>query len=147
MRDGLQKELPAGVTIHANIFRQADFIDTAIDNLTRALPDGGVLVVVIVIVFLANLRATSITLVAMPLSLLAAVLAMKATGATINGRTLGGIAIAVGAIVDDAIIDVENVFRREHENALQPSGERRTILEVVSAVAARSAARSSSPRS
>jgi CzcA family heavy metal efflux pump len=129
--DELQESLPAGMVIRRDIFRQADFIETAIDNLTRALRDGGILVVAIVVLFLANLRAASITLVAMPLSLLAAVLAMKWTGATINSMTLGGMAIAVGAIVDDAIIDVENVFRRLRENVLRPESERSSVLEVV----------------
>ena len=110
------------MVVQRNIFRQSDFIETAIDNLTRALRDGGILVVMIVFLFLANFRAASITLVAMPLSLLAAVLAMKLTGATINSMTLGGMAIAVGAIVDDAIIDVENVFRRLRENATETRG-------------------------
>ncbi len=129
--DQLQASLPDGMVIHRNIFRQSDFIETAIDNLTRALRDGGILVVLIVFLFLANFRAASVTLVAMPLSLLAAVLAMKLTGATINSMTLGGMAIAVGAIVDDAIIDVENVFRRLRENAMRPEAERRSVLDVV----------------
>jgi CzcA family heavy metal efflux pump len=129
--DELQASLPEGMVIHRDIFRQADFIENAIDNLTRALRDGSILVIVIVFLFLANLRAASITLLAMPLSLLAAVLALKATGATINSMTLGGMAIAVGAIVDDAIIDVENVFRRLRENILQPEGDRRSVIEVV----------------
>ncbi|NNF69392.1 MAG: efflux RND transporter permease subunit, partial [Acidimicrobiia bacterium] len=129
--DELQRSLPAGMTIERNIFRQADFIETAIDNLTRALRDGSILVILIVFLFLANIRAASITLVAMPLSLLAAVLAMKLTGATINSMTLGGMAIAVGAIVDDAIIDVENVFRRLRENMSKPEAERRSVLDVV----------------
>jgi CzcA family heavy metal efflux pump len=129
--DELQASLPNGMIVQRDIFRQADFIETAIDNLTRALRDGGILVVVIVFVFLANLRAASITLVAMPLSLLAAVLAIKWTGATINSMTLGGMAIAVGAIVDDAIIDVENVFRRLRENVRRPESERSPVLEVV----------------
>ena len=119
------------MTVRRDIFRQADFIEIAIDNLTRALRDGGILVVAIVFLFLANVRAASITLVAMPLSLLAAVLAMKWTGATINSMTLGGLAIAIGAIVDDAIIDVENVFRRLRENVLRPEAERLPVLEVV----------------
>jgi len=119
------------MVVRRDIFRQADFIETAIANLTRALRDGGVLVIVIVFLFLANFRAASITLVAMPLSLLAAVLAIKFTGATINSMTLGGMAIAVGAIVDDAIIDVENVLRRLRENVLRPEGERLSVLEVV----------------
>jgi len=129
--DELAVSLPEGMVIHRNIFRQADFIETAIDNLTRALRDGSILVIVIVFLFLANLRAASITLLAMPLSLLAAVLALKATGATINSMTLGGMAIAVGAIVDDAIIDVENVFRRLRENILRPESQRRSVIEVV----------------
>jgi len=129
--DELQASLPEGMVVRRDTFRQADFIETAIDNLTRALRDGGILVVVIVFLFLANLRAASITVVAMPLSLLAAVVAMKLTGATINSMTLGGMAIAVGAIVDDAIIDVENVFRRLRENVLRPEGERRSLIEVV----------------
>lgn len=127
----LEASLPAGMVVRRDIFRQADFIETAIENLTRALRDGGILVVVIVLLFLANLRAASITLVAMPLSLLTAVLAMKWTGATINSMTLGGMAIAVGAIVDDAIIDVENVFRRLRENAARPAHERAQLLDVV----------------
>lgn len=129
--DELQSGLPAGMEIRRDIFRQANFIETAIDNLTRALRDGSILVVLIVLLFLANLRAASITLIAMPLSLLAAVVAMKWTGATVNSMTLGGMAIAVGAIVDDAIIDVENVFRRLRENASRPAAERAATLEVV----------------
>ncbi len=129
--DEIQGSLPVGMVVTRNIFRQSDFIETAIDNLTRALRDGGILVILIVFLFLANFRAASITLVAMPLSLLAAVLAMKLTGATINSMTLGGMAIAVGAIVDDAIIDVENVFRRLRENATRPEAERRPVLDVV----------------
>jgi CzcA family heavy metal efflux pump len=129
--DEVQASLPEGMVIQRNIFRQADFIENAIDNLTAALRDGSILVVIIVFLFLANLRAASITLLAMPLSLLAAVLALKATGATINSMTLGGMAIAVGAIVDDAIIDVENVFRRLRENVLRPEGERRSVIEIV----------------
>jgi CzcA family heavy metal efflux pump len=129
--DELQASLPEGMAIQRNIFRQADFIETAIDNLTRALRDGGILVILIVFLFLANFRAASVTLVAMPLSLLATVLAMKLTGATINSMTLGGMAIAVGAIVDDAIIDVENVFRRLRENARRPKAEQGSVLDVV----------------
>jgi CzcA family heavy metal efflux pump len=129
--DELQASLPEGMVVRRDIFRQADFIETAIDNLTRALRDGGILVVIIVFLFLANLRAASITLLAMPLSLLAAVLAMKWTGATINSMTLGGMAIAIGAIVDDAIIDVENVFRRLRENVRRPVADRSPVLDVV----------------
>jgi CzcA family heavy metal efflux pump len=115
--DEIQAALPGGMTIEKHIFRQADFIENAYHNLTNALRDGGLLVVFIVFLFLANLRASSITLLAIPLSLLAAVIVIRLAGATINSMTLGGLAIAIGAIVDDAIIDVENVFRRLRENA------------------------------
>ncbi len=118
--DRLQQELPKGMTIDRKIFRQADFIEVAVDNVVKALRDGGVLVIVIVLLFLANLRAASITLTAMPLSLAAAILVLRAFGATINTMTLGGMAIAIGALVDDAIIDVENVVRRLRENRAQP---------------------------
>jgi CzcA family heavy metal efflux pump len=127
----IQATLPAGMKVEKNIFRQADFIQAAFRNLLGALRDGGLLVVLVVLVFLSNLRASSITLLAIPLSLLAAVIAMKLTGATINSMTLGGLAIAIGAIVDDAIIDVENVFRRLRENSDRPNGEKRPVLEVV----------------
>jgi CzcA family heavy metal efflux pump len=118
--DRLQQELPHGVTIDRKIFRQADFIEVAVDNVVKALRDGGILVVVVVVLFLANLRAAAITLTAMPLSLAAAILVLRAFGATINTMTLGGMAIAIGALVDDAIIDVENVVRRLRENHAKP---------------------------
>jgi CzcA family heavy metal efflux pump len=114
--DAIQKTLPAGMEIDRNIFRQSDFIEVAIENVLGSLRDGAFLVVLIVLAFLASLRATAITVLAIPLSLVTAVLAMKALGATINTMTLGGMAIAVGALVDDAIIDVENVLRRLRED-------------------------------
>ncbi len=129
--DALQRELPGGVTIDRRIFRQADFIEVAVGNVVAALRDGGLLVVAVVLIFLANLRAAAITLVAMPLSLAAAVLVLRAFGATINTMTLGGLAIAIGALVDDAIIDVENVVRRLRENAARPAGEQRPAAAVV----------------
>src|SRR6058998_1685091 len=129
--DALQRELPHGMTIDRRIFRQADFIEVAVDNVIKALRDGGLLVVVIVILFLANLRAAAITLTAMPLSLAAAVLALRAFGATINTMTLGGMAIAIGALVDDAIIDVENVVRRLRESAAKPPDQQQALREVV----------------
>ena len=92
----------------------------AVDNVVTALRDGGILVIVVVLLFLANLRAAAITLTAMPLSLAAAILVLRAFGATINTMTLGGMAIAIGALVDDAIIDVENVVRRLRENPAKP---------------------------
>jgi CzcA family heavy metal efflux pump len=120
--DDIQKTLPAGMAINRHIFRQADFIQVSINNVVDALRDGAIVVVVILLLFLMNLRATLITLLAIPLSLLVAVLTLRLFGATINTMTLGGMAIAIGALVDDAIIDVENVFRRLRENAkLEPS--------------------------
>lgn len=129
--DDLQRELPTGMTIDRRIFRQADFIEVAVDNVIGALRDGGLLVVVVVLLFLANLRAATITLVAMPLSLAAAILVLRGFGATINTMTLGGMAIAIGALVDDAIIDVENVVRRLRENQKRPTEQRRHTADVV----------------
>ena len=108
--------------IDRNIFRQSDFIEVAIRNVVGALRDGAILVIAIVFLFLASVRATGITVLAIPLSLVTAILAMRALGASINTMTLGGLAIAVGALVDDAIIDVENVVRRLRENAGDQGG-------------------------
>lgn len=113
--DELETALPDGVVLHRSLFRQADFIEVAVDNVTEALRDGAILVILIVLLFLGSGRATFITALAIPLSLLTAVLVMSWQGMTINTMTLGGMAIAVGALVDDAIIDVENVTRRMRE--------------------------------
>ncbi|MGE3176980.1 MAG: efflux RND transporter permease subunit [Vicinamibacterales bacterium] len=129
--DALQHELPAGISIDRRIFRQADFIEVAVDNVIAALRDGGLLVVAIVVLFLANSRAAAITLTAMPLSLATAVLVLRAFDATINTMTLGGMAIAIGDLVDDAIVDVENVVRRLRENAGKPVEEQRPASDVV----------------
>ena len=127
----IQASLPAGMRIESHIFRQADFISVSIDNLTLALRDGAILVVAIVFVFLASGRATAITLVALPLSLLAALLVLKAMGATINTMTLGGLAIALGALVDDAIIVVENIVRRMRQNRQLAEENQASTLQVV----------------
>ena len=128
--DALQQELPPGMTIDRRIFRQADFIEVAVDNVDRRrCATAASSSSSIVLLFLANLRAAAITLTAMPLSLAAAVLVLRAFGATINTMTLGGMAIAIGALVDDAIIDVENVVRRLRENAARPAGERRPAAD------------------
>ncbi len=129
--DDLQQTLPEGVRIDKQIFRQADFIETAVSNLTEAIQEGGLVVIVVVVVFLANFRASIITLLAIPLSLIAAVGSLYAAGLTINVMSLGGLAIAIGSLVDDAIIDVENVFRRLRENNQKPPPERQPVLEVV----------------
>jgi CzcA family heavy metal efflux pump len=132
--DDLQATLPSGIRIERRIFRQADFIEVAVHNVTTALRDGALLVVLIVFAFLVSLRATAITVLAIPLSLVAAVLALKALGATVNTMTLGGMAIAVGALVDDAIIDVENVVRRLRQNAaLPPEGRGDALTTVIEA--------------
>jgi CzcA family heavy metal efflux pump len=129
--DVLQAELPPGMTTDRKIFRQADFIEVAVDNVIKALRDGGLLVIVIVVLFLAHFRAAAITLTAMPLSLAAAILILRAFGVSINTMTLGGMAIAIGALVDDAIIDVENVVRRLRENAGRPEAARLPSADVV----------------
>ena len=129
--DDIQRTLPVGMKIERNLFRGADFIERALENLTRALRDGAVLVAIIVVLFLFNVRAAIITLVALPLSLVAAVLAMSWFGFSINSMTLGGLAIAIGELVDDAIIDVENVMRRLRENAAKPDADQRGAIDVV----------------
>ncbi len=123
--DEIQAALPEGMLIERHLFRQADFISVSIDNLMAALRDGAILVVIIVFIFLLSSRATLITLMALPLSLLIAILAMRMTGATINTMTLGGMAIALGALVDDAIIVVENIVRRLRENKEDANAESR----------------------
>ncbi|MEQ8765953.1 MAG: efflux RND transporter permease subunit [Planctomycetota bacterium] len=131
--DGLEPSLPEGLSINRQIFRQADFIDHSVSNVIEALRDAAIIVSVILALFLLNVRTTLVTLTALPLSLAAGLLALEALGETINVMTLGGLAIAVGSLVDDAIIDVENVFRRLRENASRPEserlGQRRVIFE------------------
>jgi CzcA family heavy metal efflux pump len=129
--DEIQQTLPVGVQVDKQIFRQADFIEAAVSNLIEALREGGLIVVFVVVIFLANFRASAITLLAIPLSLIAAIWSLHAAGLTINAMSLGGLAIAIGALVDDAIIDVENVFRRLRENNQKPEAERLGVLEVV----------------
>jgi CzcA family heavy metal efflux pump len=129
--DEIERSLPDDVGLDRHVFRQSAFIEVAIDNVAEALRDGALLVVLIVLLFLGNLRATFITLTAIPLSLVVSVLVLAAMGTTINTMTLGGVAIAIGALVDDAVIDVENVFRRLRENVALPSAERRPTLRVV----------------
>jgi CzcA family heavy metal efflux pump len=129
--DEIQETLPVGIMIQRNIFRQANFIETAVRNVEGALRDGSILVLIIVLLFLGNLRASLITLLAIPMSLLTTMIVLKSIGASINTMTLGGMAIAIGALVDDAIVDVENVFRRLRENHHLPAEERRSAITVV----------------
>lgn len=129
--DDVERALPAGMTLHRSGFRQARFIDTAIGNVQQHLLESAVLVILLLTAFLANWRTTFISLVALPLSLLAGVLTLSALGAGFNTMTLGGLAIAIGALVDDAIIDVENVYRRLRLRAGLPEEERPPVLETV----------------
>lgn len=127
----LQKNLPADVKVSTDIFRQSRFIESSIGNIQKSLLEGGIFVVIVLFLFLANIRTTVISLVTLPLSLIASILALHYMGFTINTMSLGGMAIAIGSLVDDAIVDVENVYKRLHENRLKPAGERLPILEVV----------------
>jgi CzcA family heavy metal efflux pump len=121
--DRLQRDLPSDVVIERNVFRQAEFIHTAVDNVVEAIRDGSIWVVVVLLIFLANFRTSLITLTAIPLSVLTTFLVFRWMGATINTMTLGGIAVAVGELVDDAIVDVENIHRRLKENRQRPNPE------------------------
>ena len=127
----LQKNLPADVKVSTDIFRQSRFIESSIGNIQKSLLEGGIFVVIVLFLFLANIRTTVISLVTLPLSLIASILALHYMGFTINTMSLGGMAIAIGSLVDDAIVDVENVYKRLHENRLKPAGEQLPILEVV----------------
>jgi Cu(I)/Ag(I) efflux system membrane protein CusA/SilA len=127
----LRQALPAGVEMSTDIFRQARFIESAIDNVKTSLYEGGIFVVIILFLFLMNVRTTVISLVTIPLSLVVSVLALKAMGLTINTMSLGGMAIAIGSLVDDAIVDVENVFKRLRENRLKPPEEQSGVIQVV----------------
>jgi len=126
----VREELPPGVTLSVG-YRQADFIEGAMHNVGAALRDGAIFVAVILFLFLFNFRTTFISLTAIPLSLILAVLVVNLMGQTINVMLLGGFAIAIGAVVDDAIIDVENVLRRLRENRAKPPEERKPVLEVI----------------
>lgn len=123
--------LPGDVDINSRLFRQADFIHTAVSNVFRVLLEGGLFVSIILFLFLLNVRTTLISLIAIPLSLLLSIITLKLLGLTINTMSLGGMAIAIGALVDDAIIDVENVLKRLKQNHRKPREEQQGILEVI----------------
>ena len=129
--DDVQKNLPADVKISTDIFRQSRFIDSSIDNVKSSLYEGAIFVIIVLFLFLANVRTTLISLVTLPLSLVVAILTLHYMGLSINTMSLGGMAIAIGSLVDDAIVDVENVWKRLRENRLLPEGERKGIIEVV----------------
>jgi CzcA family heavy metal efflux pump len=127
----IQTTLPKDVHINTHIFRQADFIDASINNVQKTLLEGSLFVIIILFLFLMNWRATAISLLAIPISLIASILALNWMGFTINTMSLGGMAIAIGSLVDDAIIDVENVFKRLKQNAMKPEAERTDTLKVI----------------
>ncbi|MDD6209817.1 MAG: efflux RND transporter permease subunit [Bacteroidales bacterium] len=127
----LQESLPGDIKISTDIFRQARFIENSIHNINQSLIEGAIFVIVVLFFFLMNFRTTFISLTALPLSLLVAILTLKWMGLTINTMSLGGLAIAIGSLVDDAIVDVENVYKRLRENKRKPKDERRPTLEVV----------------
>lgn len=127
----LQQTLPADVNVTTDIFRQSRFIQSSINNVRNALLEGAIFVVIVLIIFLMNVRTTVISLVTIPISLLASVLALKYMGITINTMSLGGLAISIGSLVDDAIVDVENVFKRLRENRQKPTEEQKSTIAVV----------------
>ncbi len=127
----IKPTLPADVVITDNIFKQSDFISNSIDNLQRALLEGALFVVLVLFFFLMNFRTTVVSLVALPMSIIITVLILHFMGYTINTMSLGGIAIAIGSLVDDAIVDVENVYKRLRHNSQLPRGEQRAVMSVV----------------
>jgi len=129
--DQIEKAMPAGMILNRDPFRASRFIDRSINNVVKVLIEATVIVAVILILFLLNIRATVITLTALPLSLAVALLGLWAWGLSVNVMTLGGLAVAIGELVDDAIIDVENVLRRLKENASLPVADRKSLVEVV----------------
>ncbi len=127
----LKKEMPADVKMDTGIFRQSNFINSSIGNIKHSLIEGAVFVALVLFIFLMNVRTTMISLVTIPLSLLVTLIVMNLLGLTINTMSIGGMAIAIGSLVDDAIVDVENVFRHLRENRLRPEAERLPVKEVV----------------
>lgn len=127
----MSKNMPKDLKISTNIFKQSDFIDNSIGNLKQSLIEGSLFVVIVLFLFLMNVRTTFISLTALPLSVIVAVLVLHFFGFTINTMSLGGIAIAIGSLVDDAIVDVENVYKRIRENRALPEVQRKTTLKVV----------------
>lgn len=129
--DELKKSLPADVKVDTEIFRQSRFIDSSISNIQKSLFEGAIFVVIVLSFFLMNVRTTVISLVTIPLSLLVSIITLKLMGLTINTMSIGGMAIAIGSLVDDAIVDVENVYKRLKENRLKPAEEQKSVLTVV----------------
>lgn len=127
----IKSTLPADVKVNTQLYRQQNFIDASISNIKKSLIEGGIFVVLVLFIFLMNARTTTISLVTIPLSLLITMLVLRMMGLTINTMSIGGMAIAIGSLVDDAIVDVENVFKRLRQNALLPDYEQRRKLDVI----------------
>ena len=127
----LKSQIPSDVNVSTDIFRQQKFIDSSIDNIKKSLYEGALFVIIVLFFFLMNVRTTLISLVTIPLSLLVSVLTLKFMGLTINTMSIGGMAIAIGSLVDDAIVDVENVFKHLRQNRKLPESERLPVLDVV----------------
>ena len=129
--EDLKSQIPSDVNVSTDIFRQQKFIDSSIDNIKKSLYEGALFVIIVLFFFLMNVRTTLISLVTIPLSLLVSVLTLKFMGLTINTMSIGGMAIAIGSLVDDAIVDVENVFKHLRQNRKLPESDRLPVLEVV----------------
>lgn len=129
--EDLKAQLPSDINIATDIFRQQKFIDSSIDNIKKSLYEGALFVIIVLFFFLMNVRTTLISLVTIPLSLLVSILTLKFMGLTINTMSIGGMAIAIGSLVDDAIVDVENVFKHLRQNRKLPESERQSIIQVV----------------
>lgn len=129
--EDLKSQIPSDVNVSTDIFRQQKFIDSSIDNIKKSLYEGALFVIIVLFFFLMNVRTTLISLVTIPLSLLVSVLTLKFMGLTINTMSIGGMAIAIGSLVDDAIVDVENVFKHLRQNRKLPESQRLPVLKVV----------------
>lgn len=129
--EDLKTQIPADINVATDIFRQQKFIDSSIDNIKKSLYEGALFVIIVLFFFLMNVRTTLISLVTIPLSLVVSILTLKFMGLTINTMSIGGMAIAIGSLVDDAIVDVENVFKHLRQNRRLPEAERKSVIEVV----------------
>lgn len=129
--EDLKTQIPADINVATDIFRQQKFIDSSIGNIKKSLYEGALFVIIVLFFFLMNVRTTLISLVTIPLSLVVSILTLKFMGLTINTMSIGGMAIAIGSLVDDAIVDVENVFKHLRQNRKLPVAERKSVIEVV----------------
>lgn len=129
--EDLKTQIPTDINVATDIFRQQKFIDSSIDNIKKSLYEGALFVIIVLFFFLMNVRTTLISLVTIPLSLVVSILTLKFMGLTINTMSIGGMAIAIGSLVDDAIVDVENVFKHLRQNRRLPESERKSVIEVV----------------